>query len=398
MSRKRISYLLQQYADNKATVTEVRELSALLQQPAQKATVLEVIEEGLESTTQPVWSSDRLDKMVQSVLHADQLNEPVSTQVKKLYPRHLWMAAASIMVLISVGIGLFYSFHKPKTVPLASQEKRFKNDIGPGKYKAKLTLANGKTIVLDSVSLGELTREGGIVVLNKGGRLIYNGNGRLAGAPLLYNTLSTANGETYSTVLSDGTKVWLNSGSSIRFPVAFKGNERSVEITGEAYFEVIHNARIPFRVKAGNQVIEDIGTAFNVEAYADEPEFKTTLVEGSAKVTSAVGQRVFHILRRGEQSQLNAAGKLKVVYDANMDEILAWKNGMFSFENGDVSTIMKALSRWYGLNVVYKTGTVKEKIHLEAARNTSLTNVLKVMELTSGLRFVIEGRNVTVLE
>lgn len=397
MSRNRIRYLLEQYANNKATETEMQELSSLLQQPVQKVDVLEVIEESLESATQPEWTSDRLDEMVRSILKADHLHldEPGFSQVKKLFPRQLWTAAASIIVLIGLGIGLFYTVYKPKTEILASQEKRFKNDVEPGKYKAKLTLADGKTIVLDSASLGELARQGGIVVLNKDGRLIYTGNSRVSDATLLYNTLSTASGETYATVLSDGTKVWLNSGSSIRFPVAFKDNERSVEITGEAYFEVIHNTRKPFRVKTGNQVIEDIGTAFNVDAY--EPEFKTTLVKGSAKVSSSMGQ-VFHILRPGEQSQFNAAGNLKVVYNANMDEILAWKNGMFSFENGDVSTIMKTLSRWYGLQVVYKSGITNEKIHLEAARNTSLTSVLKVMELTSGLRFVIEGRKVIIIE
>jgi ferric-dicitrate binding protein FerR (iron transport regulator) len=196
-------------------------------------------------------------------------------------------------------------------------------------------------------------------------------------------------------VLTDGTKVWLNSESSIRYPATFTGNERVVEITGETYFEVARNEAMPFRVKKDGMIVTVLGTHFNVNTYEEEGDMKVTLLEGSVQVSSAKIQSSIH-LEPGQQSQLNNNGKLTVSKNVNTDDIVAWKNGKFQFgEKSDIGTIMRMLARWYDVDVEYE-GTINRHFGGSISSDVNLSRVLKVLETTGDVSFKVEGKKVTV--
>jgi ferric-dicitrate binding protein FerR (iron transport regulator) len=237
-----------------------------------------------------------------------------------------------------------------------------------------------------------------MAVVNENGTLIYK-----AGSPspnsALYNILSTTNGQTYAMVLADGSKVWLNTGASIRYPVAFTGDERKVEVTGEVYFEVAHQADKPFIVHVSDQQgekmdVQVLGTRFNINAYHDESVIKTTLLEGSVKIN--LGDSAT-LLEPGHQAQVSN-GIATVFPDNNVDGTIAWKNGRFNFENADIDGVMRQLAKWYDIRVVYegpKPTTRPFKGEME--RNLMLPQVLKALEITTGTRFRIEGRKLIVM-
>ena len=294
--------------------------------------------------------------------------------VRRLWPR----IAAAASVIFVLGFAAYLVLHKQPTVQIA------KNDIQPGKNQATLTLANGQKIVLTSSLHGIIAQQGKATIqMNHG--ITYLG---ASDQSLQYNTLSTARGEIspLPLVLSDGTKVWLNTASSITYPVAFIGSERKVTVTGEAYFEVVHNAAKPFTVVAGNQIIHDIGTSFDVNAYTDEASSKTTLVEGSVSVNGSV-------LKPGQQ--FSAGG----ISNADVDEILAWKNGKFRFSNEKLSEIMLQASRWYNVDVVYDNDALKNKTFgVIGNRFAKASDLLHTLELIGEVKFIITGNKITVTQ
>jgi len=268
------------------------------------------------------------------------------------------------------------------------------NDVAPGSYKAKLTLADGSVVVLDSAA-GELAKQGNVSVKNENGQLVYNAQGK--NTKVLYNTLSTSNGESYSTLLADGSRIWLNSGSSVKYPVAFGGDERVIEASGEIFLEVAKDAKLPFKV----QVLQDavkrcevqvLGTSFNVMAYPDESQIETTLIEG--KIAFATGS-MKKLLVPGQQIALNSQDNVEVSNDVNTDMITAWKNQDFYFKSNDLKTIMRHLARWYGIEVQYEGKTTNERFTGQISRNKNLSEVLRMIE-QSGVSFKIEGKKVTV--
>ena len=337
----------------------------------------------------------------------------VEAPVIEMYARKkTWLriaAAASVIFILGVG-AYWWLAHTPKTDLVTNDKKiTLTNDVAPGGNKAILTLGDGSAIVLDSANNGKLVQQGGSVVnKTRDGELKYESAIGNRESAISYNTLSTPRGGQYQLVLPDGSKVWLNAASSIRFPTAFVGNERKVEITGEAYFEVkplIRPAgggqeKMPFVVKIVTPKgdvgeVKVLGTHFNVNAYDDEEAIKTTLLEGKVKV----GNRQSAILKPGEQAVLTADSRLTIheKTDADLESIMAWKNGSFHFENADLKTVMRQLSRWYDIEVEY-TGAVKnEPLFMEVPRNTNLLDVLKVIETTANLKLKIEGKKVTVL-
>jgi transmembrane sensor len=222
---------------------------------------------------------------------------------------------------------------------------------------------------------------------------------------VVYNTLHTAAGEQYSITLSDGTKVWLNAATSLRFPTHFAGNERRVEINGEAYFEVAKNKPKPFRVVARNMVVEVLGTHFNVNAYDNEAAIKTTLLEGSVKVvnrespTSRGGLSIVNntsvTIVPGKQAILTHDSRLTTA-DADVEEVMAWKNGSFSFNNADITTVMRQLERWYNIEVVYKGTKPSYLFSGGIPRNATLMEVMRILEV-SKVRFQLQGRQLIVL-
>lgn len=306
-----------------------------------------------------------------------------------------WLAAAAVLVLVS----MVFFFYVKKT-PLAPVKNTATDiaDVMPGGNKAILTLADGTELSLDDTGEGIVTTQGNIIVnKNKDGQLIYRVTAeteKTAAGKLVYNTIRTPHGGQYQLVLSDQTRVWLNAGSSIKFPTVFAAKERSVTVEGEAYFEVTKDKNRPFKVYAGTQQIEVLGTHFNVNAYKDEAEVKTTLLEGAVKIAYGNSGR---ILKPGQQARLSAeTGKLDLL-NVDIEEAVSWKNGYFMFDNEDIHSIMRKISRWYDVEVVFLNEQISERFGGTVSKFENVSQVLKILEVTGTIHFKIEGRRITVM-
>ena len=320
-------------------------------------------------------------------------------QIKKviLWPRIA--IAASLFILFSLG-GYFWIRHSNRD----AFEITAKNDLSPGKNSAVLTLANGKKILLSDAANGQLASEEGIIISKtKNGQLIYRvtdaGNGDIN----QFNTLETRNGEQYQVVLPDGSHIWLNATSSLRYPTAFSGKERVVELRGEGYFEIAkvfsslrggtpkQSTRVPFIVKTKTQQVEVLGTHFNINAYDDEPLTRTTLIEGSVQVSSGAPTV---LLKPGEQSIL--VGNQLNVNKANIEEAMSWKNGLFMFERENIESIMRKISRWYNVEVSYRGELPAESFSGVVNRFENVSQVLHLLSLTNRVHFKIEEGRIIV--
>ena len=317
-------------------------------------------------------------------------------RVVRMKSRRLWMVAASLLILVMASISYFY-FSKNENKEMqrtVAKKTNQKNDILPGGNKAILTLANGTNIILDSAQNGMLTKQGNAKVIKlQNGKVAYQKRENGHVAKVEYNTITTPRGGQYQLVLADGSKVWLNAASSIHFPTAFTGNERNVEITGEAYFEVEHIATMPFHVKVNNADVAVMGTHFNINAYDDEGVMKTTLLEGSVKVSKG-NESIF--ITPGEQAEVsNSSNNIEVKKDVDLDEVVAWKNGYFYFNQASVQTVMNQLSRWYDVDIQY-TGTIpKRQFDGEMQRSLTLSQVLKLLSQNK-VNFQIEGKKIII--
>jgi len=311
------------------------------------------------------------------------------------------LVAAAILVSFSTGMYFYINSHSTPGANYASNSP--KQNIVPGRDKAVLVLANGTKIDLDATANGAIAKQGGLTITKtKTGQLVYKASATInrdADAKLTYNTIETPRGGQYQIYLPDGTKVWLNSASSLKYPLQFATNERRVELTGEGYFEVAHNRAQPFKVVTDKQEIEVLGTHFNVNAYADEGAIKTTLLEGSVKIkvlgVNQVAQQMA-VLKPGEQSAFNNAGL--TIENIDVEDAIAWKNGYFKF-NEDIESIMRKLSRWYNIDVVYNIDKDPDlSFGGKISRSKSINSVLNVIETTGNVHFKIEGRRVTVMK
>jgi transmembrane sensor len=335
---------------------------------------------------------DVTDKEMLGLIYQQILMARETPVVKLPFYKRRWVAvAASVILILTVGTLAILSNKKNGTDKSALARHEQVNDVGPGQYKARLTLADGSTIILDSAAAGELTRQGGTVVINKDGQLVYSYRPGNKAGETLYNTLSTARGETYATVLGDGSKVWLNAASSIRFPVSFSGNERRVTITGEAYFEVAHDAAKPFHVTVNGMDVQVLGTHFNINSYADEGVIKTTLLEGSIKVAVA-GNRL--MVKPGQQAQVQN-NNIRLVSNADTDAVMAWKNGFFAFEGTDIKKLMTELSRWYDIEVIYR-GMPDATFTGKIDRSLTLSQLLQGLA-DAKVNYKIEGKKLIIL-
>lgn len=301
-----------------------------------------------------------------------------------------WAAAAAVALLIVTGVQMWLTSHRPVEVA-AVQEK---NDLPPGGNKAVLTLANGRKIILDSAANGMLAQQGNTQVIKlDNGQLAYNANAQTGTGDI--NTLATPRGGQYQLNLPDGSKVWLNAASSLSYPVAFTGKDRTVTLTGEAYFEVAGNAAQPFYIKmppsqpGRTEVkVEVLGTHFNINAYSDEASISTTLLEGAVKVTS--GSQL-QVLKPGQQAQVNTAGAIQLVNNADVDLAVAWKNGEFRFKRADMTSIMNQLARWYNFNVQYTSPVPAMRYSGSIGRSAKLSEVLEMLGTLTGARFELKG-------
>lgn len=302
--------------------------------------------------------------------------------------------AIAAAVLIIVCFGSYFLFHQGK---IASENTTAKIDIAPGKNKATLLLANGKRVVLNDAGSGQLAREAGVTISKTAkGELIYavSTTDHKNGNTPQFNTLTTSKGEQYQVILPDGSHVWLNAASSLKYPVVFMGKERSVELEGEAYFEVAHNKKMPFKVKSQQQEVEVLGTHFNVNAYKDEQVIATTLLEGAVKVTLSTHQKSM-VIKPGEQAMVNHADLSMRQVDT--EDIIAWKNNYFLFDNEDLESIMRKVSRWYNVEVSYQNSALKSQLFSGfISRNKNISQVIKTLELTNAAHFSIENNKVIV--
>ncbi|MDB5158788.1 MAG: anti-FecI sigma factor, FecR [Mucilaginibacter sp.] len=312
--------------------------------------------------------------------------------------RTLWRwrnlaAAASILFFLSAGS--YFLFHKAPPQQQTAQNQ--KQDIAPGQKQVTLTLANGQKLNVNNKLKGKLAQQGNMMVqVNNGNALTYTAlavNQNLS--EVAYNTLSTARGQEspFPLVLADGTQVWLNAASSITYPTSFNGKDRVVKITGEVYIKVAHNAARPFKVLVRGQTIDDIGTTFNINAYDDEPVIKTTLIDGSVKISNTTGSA---ILKPGQQAIIQPDNQNIKVKDADIEEAIAWKNDYFIFNHEKIQSIMRKISRWYDVEVVYEDGISTDWVGGSESRSKNVSEVLRKIELTGQFHFKIEGKKIIV--
>lgn len=338
--------------------------------------------------------------ILSAIFNADRKNVvemPVSNGRGSAYSRTAWTRyAAAAVILLVLSTAAYFFLRSPgggSPEPL-TQNSTVQPDIAPGGEKAVLVLDDGSTIMLDSVHNGELVRQGNTNITKLAdGRIVYH-PGETKQETVMFNTMRTPKGGKYRLMLSDGTGVWLNAASSIRYPTVFTGPERKVEITGEAYFEVARNAAAPFRVIANGIEVKVLGTHFNINAYEDESSVSTTLVEGSVSI-SADGVAA-STLTPGQQAQFDRSKEeMKLIEQADIEQVLAWKNGFFRFNGTNIRSIMREVSRWYDVDVVYEVPTDSLNFSGLVSAKENVSHLLKIMEL-AGLHFKIEGKKITV--
>lgn len=324
-------------------------------------------------------------------LVSERLGLPEPVKVAKLWPR-LGIAAAIFMV---IGIGIYF-YSRNDRYPV----EEYANDIpSKGKNTATLTLSSGEKIELSNVKAGKLADQAGIQVSKtREGQLVYEGKAPVSSKADTWNTLSTANGEQYSVQLPDGTKVWLNSASALKYPASFASlKERRVQLTGEAYFEVAKDKLHPFVVKTEQQEVTVLGTHFNVSSYMEDHKTITTLLEGSVKVDALYALQS-RVIRPGEEV-LNADQQL-LIRPADLKAAMAWKEGYFRFNNESLERIMNQVSRWYDVDVVYQ-GNRNQLASLTfwgiVSRDKNVSEVLKMIERAEKVKFIIKGRTITVM-
>lgn len=374
---KRILYLIDKITDDLASPQEVRELETWYDSF-----------DGDEKYTPAL--TDQQKKLFKESLFSSIEKEVALSARPTHYSFKTYYKILAAAVLLIIGSSVFYyAKQSRKVVSTDVAQKQEASNILPGGNRATLTLANGTTIVLDEMADGKLAKIGNTnITKTSGGEITYTLNG--SARDVVSNTLSTPEGGEFKLALPDGTRVWLNAGSSITYPSAFTGDRRRVSITGEAYFEVAKNAKMPFYVKASQQEIVVLGTHFNIKAYSDENDITTTLLEGSVRVnpTIAPGTDVpgSAILKPGEQAVVkNSAIKVSTV---DTEQAVAWKNGYFHFEETDITEVMRQLSRWYNVDVLYEGKIDKEKFFGKIKRTYSLAEVLSVLQ-TGDLHFKI---------
>ncbi|MDB5157958.1 MAG: FecR protein [Mucilaginibacter sp.] len=393
--------IFQRYINNECTQAEIEFLLGHFKTDSNESALREIIAEKLneypiEDIAQSPVKKQSFDEIFNNILvkidneNAAEENE----EIKPVPYRSLaYKLLATVIVLLMVFQG-FYIYLKPanKTGNAIAKTKRFKTTILPGSNKAILTLQDGSKIVLNDVKNGTLAQQGNTKVVKLAtGQLVYDKTGT-ASAKVLYNTMTTPRGGQYKLTLPDGTEVWLNAASSITYPTAFVGNERDVSITGEVYFEVAKDKSKPFHVTSGSQTIEVLGTHFNVMAYADEDAIKTTLLEGSVKITE---NNETQILKPGEQATVDKNGGLKISV-ADLDNALAWKNGYFKFNRVNIKYIMRQLARWYDVDLVYEGSVSHDEFVGKIGRGENIEDVLHILELDR-VHFKIEDKKIIVL-
>jgi ferric-dicitrate binding protein FerR (iron transport regulator) len=390
MKEERLRQLFEGWLHNQLSVREQAEWMDLLVDPTLESVRQQIIENYYDQLPmQYSMEPEVAEALFRSIL-------PESTPPKRV---RIWsdgwrryIAAAAIIGIVAL-TGILWWARRNVVSESTVAANVYENDVKPGGDHAVLTLANGAHIMLDSAGKGNLVSQGGAQLIKAdSGNLTYKAMASDDNA-ISYNTLATPAGGQYQVTLSDGTRVWLNALSSIRFPATFKGGSRSVNLTGEAYFEVAKDKMSPFHVNANGVDVQVLGTEFNVNAYADEPGIKTTLVRGAVRLSKA---NATLLLKPGEEGQTSGTSGLVLDKDVNIDRTLAWKNGKFSFEGADIRTIMRQIGRWYNVEVRYLGDPGNYLFDGQIGRDLNLSEVLTGLS-KSNVHFKINGNVLTVL-
>lgn len=322
-------------------------------------------------------------------------NTPRLQKRKIILMRPSLKYAAAVILVAALGAYVYINKTKKPDVAVVNPLTPVQTDLQPGGNKATLTLAGGQTITLDNAGNGNIATQGNTTVIKTAdGQLAYNNPGK--DANVYYNTVSTPKGGQYQLTLADGTKIWMNAASMLRFPTAFTGKERLIELNGEAYFEVAKNAQAPFIVKTkSGTTVQVLGTHFNIMAYSDEKDTKTTLLEGAVKVACGASEAT---IKPGQQALSlinNATASISINKAASISEAIAWKNGVFEFNNADLKMVMRQIARWYDVDITYE-GNLPEKVFTGSmARNLNAADLLSGIEFI-GVKFKIDGKKIVV--
>lgn len=418
MSQEIFRQLLSQYFSGELPPTEKTRLNEMMNDPAYEDTLHAVVREIMLSDNygnidNPTIRT-RIDAWLDNLLNEGQ--QPVEMQDVKEYwvpdgilqrtppaniipmnRRRIWLRIAAAAAIILVAMGSYWQFvSRPHKQIDTTQTQPSLNDAAPGKTRAVLTLADGSKITLDSAKTGKLAIQGRTLIANTGSCITYTGTNSAEG---LYNTLTTSRGEqSLPLTLSDGTRVWLNAASSIHYPVTFTGNSRDIEITGEAYLEVARDKAKPFHVKVRNMTVEVLGTQFNINAYPDESSIATTLIAGMVIIHTDTQTMAMHegiLLQPGQQARVGE--HIHEVKEADISQVMAWKNGLFNFDHADIQTIMRQLSRWYDIDVRFEGNTPALSFHGKITRDLNLSQVIKLLQQVE-VKFRIEGKTLIVTQ
>jgi transmembrane sensor len=397
MDTQRLYQLFQRYAARTASPAEEQELFSLIDGEGEsdiKGALLQLqasADPGGAPPDPARWQPvlDRILATARS-LEGEEESPPVLTR------RFPWtrLAAAAIIGLLIAGAWFFT--HRPGHGETTNQFAAAKAaDLPPGHSGAILTLGNGKNIILDSAANGPVAAQGSAVLVKNNNQLSYSH--ATTEKEMVYNSLSTPRGRQYQLVLSDGTKVWLNAASSITYPTAFFGKDRSVTITGEAYFEVAKNPAQPFKVRAGQNEIDVLGTDFDINAYPDEPAMAATLLEGSIRFAEDFGdkKKPGTILIPGQQIQLSKSGDVRLVDHADIDRVMAWRNGQFPLKGTDMAALMRQIARWYDVDIHFDGPVPEKTFGGSISRSVNLSAVLEALR-ENGVDCRLHGKTIEV--
>jgi transmembrane sensor len=408
VSQPSFAELFQKYINQTCTPAEVDQLFEMLENGENDLAGKEMLKTHFQDGLEPTgYIDDALRLRLENRFKQIEQHIAAPPRSKRVNLLWRWVAAAAVIVLVGSSIWYWFIAETKPDVVLNPQQQ---NEVMPGSDKAVLTLADGKTIALDSAAHGLISQQGQTTINQKGGQLIYE-SATTSTAPagdLIYNTLTTPRGGQYQLTLPEGTQVWLNSASSIRFPATFNDSARVVYVTGEAYFEVKprykkkKNERVPFvvQVLSANGMVEEInvlGTHFNINAYEDEPYVATTLLEGKVSINRpGIASPAF--LLPGQQAQLNPqANQVRVINNADIKQAMAWKIGLFRFDGVELKTVMRQLARWYDVEIIFdRNAPVSELFNGAMQRNLQLSQVIKGMS-AMGIHVKKEGKQLIVM-
>ncbi len=404
MNQNKLDDLLSLFAEGKISRDEFEHLFDYLRSEGDDESINFAIDQELGKMKKGIsLTNGEKDAIFQNIVTNDKFGQEQGSDKSGIHTIRAWYqvgVAASILAMLS--LGLYFYTNRTIDTPVALSESKKVNEksvIKPGGDKAVLTLSDGSKIILEDAKKGLLANQAGVSIQKTAdGELLYSFAKNVSSVSevlpqeVIYNKIETPFGGKYQINLPDGSKVWLNSASTLRFPALFSGNTREVELNGEAYFDVAKNPNKPFKVITKDQIVEVLGTQFNINSYSDEETFKTTLIEGSVKIIYK--DRVV-LLSPGQQFQPSL--KSSKVIEADTEEVTAWKNGYFLFKDEDIQSIMRKVSRWYNVDVNYSGNIPDVGFGGNISRSKDINEVLNVLQLTNAVHFKVEGRRITVM-